>query len=236
MLPIFPQVFRQRHAGPTGFSPFLNSYTDSFPRGNASNCSPILNDLLANISQTHDSISNFSLFPVLTLEIRLIVWKLLLPRSRLITITLTEGESECNSTDSANTRNDQALREYLTKNALGNTISGGDNLASVTTKHRLSLLLQINREARQVALDFYRVHIRCSYNRCNNIGQPPQCIYLNPDLDILHIKAEGTSKNFADFIHDIRAYDPQGRGISNLAIGDQEQNQIVLPLGIYFLA
>ena len=102
----------------------------------------------------------------------------------------------------------------------------------MATCHRPSLLLQVNREAKQAALDFYRVHIPCNDNSRIITAQTPRCIYLNPKFDILHIKTEGTSRNFVDFVHDVKAYDPQGYGISNLAVGDQEQNHLILPSGI----
>ncbi|KAI0381202.1 hypothetical protein F5Y04DRAFT_256004 [Hypomontagnella monticulosa] len=86
----------------------------------------------------------------------------------------------------------------------------------------LSKLLRINREARQAALQFYRVHMPCTFTggyREDRISISSGTLLLNPEFDILHVRAisnNGTNILF-DLTYSVKALDPLGIGILNMA-------------------
>lgn len=164
---------------------------------------PLLNDILAETPSGRE----FKYFPELPLDIRLIVWRRILRAyDRIITITIVDDGSCLDSS-----------LKYSRKNALGNIVSGGDYVAMVATTHQPSVLLRTSQEARQAALKVFRVRMPCYYKTA--IATRLSCVYLSPDLDILHLKVHDAKINFADFLHDVKAHDPQGVGVSRLAIG-----------------
>jgi hypothetical protein len=115
---------------------------------------------------------------------------------------------------------------YTHRNRLGNLISGrgytllmeGDGFAA-----SFSPLLWVNREARQAALSFYRIHLPIPR------GNSPKLLYLNPEHDLVYVARDPQdyppTPDFLQlqdlilapfwlvhFLCDVKAYDPKGRG------------------------
>jgi hypothetical protein len=83
-----------------------------------------------------------------------------------------------------------------------------------------SKLLSVNRESREVALRFYRVHIPC-YLQTSEDGIERtirSTLYFNSEYDFIHLSGRGPEHLFVDFLHDLKAYDPQDVGLLNLAL------------------
>lgn len=182
--------------------------------------STILNDFHSDRPTAKEAAAEFPQFSRLPVEILLAIWKCTLQRHRLIGITVLD-ESE----------DDDEPPLYTARNSLGNTISGERYRLLVTTNHRLTPLFWVNRQARQAALEFYRVHISYDFNAYGE----RLCLYLNPEFDILHVRPEGAPGILVDFVHDVKAYDPLGLGILNMAIGTGKPRSLSLPMGMNLL-
>lgn len=150
----------------------------------------------------------FPLFPFLPKELRLQIWEEATPRERLIQLTVAiphdrdEGE-------------EPPYIRYLEKNHLGNPVSGSGYLLYAKDASIGHELFSVNREARQVALDFYRIHIPC---QVEEPGPWQRTLYLNPEHDVLQIRAEAPVKeSLVDFLWDLKAYDPKGVGLLKVA-------------------
>ncbi|KAF4625590.1 hypothetical protein G7Y89_g12575 [Cudoniella acicularis] len=186
----------------------------------------ILNDFHSDYYQTNAVLSEFPDFPRLPIEIRSSIWKLNLLRHRIIGITLT---------NKSHNGSPPPCTPYTSKNDLGNIISLKNYYVSVFTDHRLSPLFQVSHESRQAALEFFRVHI--PMDPCDiTSSEKGLSLYLNPESDFLHIKVDGAGEIMADFIHDVKAYDPLGLGVLNMVIGDRQPYNIKLPLNPPLLA
>ncbi|MCJ1404407.1 hypothetical protein MMC11_007632 [Xylographa trunciseda] len=178
--------------------------------------------LLNDFHRDHTEGSNerarcfFPPFPRLPAELRISIWIHVLQRHRLIRLVVTDEthQSPC----------EDILEQGVRRNVLGNVISGKNYKFQITTHHLLTPLLRVNRESRQVSMQFYRVHI--PYDSSNG---ERQC-YLNPEFDFIHIHPDGPSEVLADFIHDFKAYDPIGVGILNLGFGSGRPQELDLPL------
>lgn len=81
----------------------------------------------------------------------------------------------------------------------------------------LSKLLLVNRESREEALIFYRVHLPCRFTR-GATGHGT--VLFNPEWDFLHISAEWPAKDtLVDFLYHLKTiYDPRHIGLLNLAM------------------
>ena len=185
----------------------------------------ILNDFHSDQSQAGEALPQFPMFPRLPIEIALAIWKCVLQRHRLISITVIDNDSN----NSPPRSSPQSL--YTARNGLGNTISRKNYRLSITTNHRLSPLLRVSRESRQAALEFYRLHIPCDFN----VHGERRCLYLNPEFDFLHMKPEGVPEILVDFVHDVKAYDPLGFGVLNMVIGDGAPHDLELPTSVNLL-
>lgn len=184
----------------------------------------ILNDYHSDYSRDENkkALLKFPLFPRLPTEISLTIWKYVLQRHRLISITVIDKDRDG---PPPWTRNRSF---YVTKNGMGNIISGKNYRLSITTNHRLSPLLRVSHQSRQAALQFYRVHFP---DDPDTHGERPP-LYLNPELDFLHVKTKGFPEILADFVHDAKAYDPLGIGLLNLGIGVGNAQNLELPMGM----
>ncbi|TGJ81610.1 hypothetical protein E0Z10_g7152 [Xylaria hypoxylon] len=155
---------------------------------------------------------SFPLFPLLPAELRLDIWQFSLKRWRLIDIELAPKDDE---QDLGQDEEPQHKR----RNKLGNFISGAPYQVTANGPQLLSKLLRVNSEARQAALNFYRVHIPCRLvvgEKEENGGILP----LNPEFDILSIHPvfRDRDRGFVHFLYDMRAYDIQNIGLLNLAL------------------
>ena len=183
----------------------------------------LLNDFHTDVAETDAKGTplSFPHFPRLPIEIAHSIWKQALQQHRLISITVSDTKwHPVWQTDHL---------QLEAKNGLGKVTSGKNYKLRVTTHHALTPLLRTNRESRKAALEFYRVHI--PYDRVG-YGEE-RCLYLSPEWDFVHVFVE-TKRHpevFADFVHDLRAYDPRGVGVLNLGVGTPKPLELELPLG-----
>lgn len=152
----------------------------------------------------------FHLFPALPKELRLQIWEAVVPRERMIHISLNVHKGRRYELAAAEPR-------YLERNHLRKPISGERYRAMAEGEHLNSKFLRVNSEARSVALGFYRVHIPIY------LGGPDRTerttLLFNPEHDFLQIRAEAPVKEtLIDFLWDLRAYDPKDVGLLKLAI------------------
>jgi len=111
----------------------------------------ILNDLHSDDAQAKQALQEFPIFPSFPTEICLAIWKCVLQRYRLISITVID--KDCNGSLPRSPPRSLST----SRNGLGTMISGEYYRLSVTTNHHLSPLLRMSRESRQAALEFYPV-------------------------------------------------------------------------------
>ncbi|RYC59633.1 hypothetical protein CHU98_g6575 [Xylaria longipes] len=152
------------------------------------------------------SFPSFSLLPA---ELRLDIWQLSLRRSRLINIELSPNKHSQHELPDEQS-------PYRTQNNLGRVVSGNHYSITANGSQLLSKLLRVTSEARQATLQFYRVHLPCQFQLGDRQGYG--ILPFNPEFDILHIQLGRDVYDFADFLHDLRAYDPQDVGLLNLAL------------------
>lgn len=176
------------------------------PRGNDP---PIFNP---NSSKNPNFECTFTCFSHLPTELRLLIWHFSLCHYRLLKIAL-----------------DFTLAPhplpplYQSKNRLGNIISNYGYVTEVRGNKIYSKLLRVNKESRGAALNFYRVHFGCELkSRVLDADGYPLCIpmtfYVNPEYDIIHLKYVHKTNPPGDFLHDLKANDPKGIGLLNLAL------------------
>lgn len=165
----------------------------------------VLNSLLTVAPQER----NFHIFSSLPKEIRLQIWEDSIPRERLLRVFLGVMEA----------REDDPQPRYLEKNHLGKPISGPRYKAMAEGHQINSKFLRVNKEAREVALAFYRVHMPFSLKAPGAVRDEETTLYLNPEHDVLHLSAKAPVKEtLIDFFWDMKAYDPKGVGLVKMAI------------------
>lgn len=191
------------------FSRLCNPRGDEVDEDSAPVCDiPLLNSTLKPVVDDR----TFPLFSSLPKELRLQIWEEAAPRERLVHVTICYRRSEDGEYD--------APVRYLEKNHLGNPISGSGYVLFADDGHMGHPMLLVNREARQVVLDFYRIHMPaiCACNCPHRFGGQMK-LRINPEHDVLQIKAEEPVKRtLIDFLWDLKAYDPKGVGLLKLAI------------------
>ncbi|KKY33268.1 putative pectinesterase precursor [Diaporthe ampelina] len=166
---------------------------------------PLLNSTLQPVPEDR----TFTLFSSLPKELRLQIWEEATPRKRLVHVNITPRRNSDGE--------DEAPVRYLEKNHLGNPISGSGYYLDVEDGLLDHPLLSVNREARQVVLDFYRIHIPASWVG-NRPLYPGRELHINPEHDVLEIiAAEPVKRTLIDFLWDLKAYDPKGVGLLKLA-------------------
>jgi hypothetical protein len=157
----------------------------------------------------------FGQFLLLSPELRQYIWKIALKRYRLLEVEI-EPASEADNAP-----------PYSTKNALNNLISGQNYFATIQSHQLHSKLLRINRESREVALRFYRVHIPCYLQTSDGVERTLRTtLYFNPEFDFMHLKSWREESPFIDFLHDLKAYDPQNVGLLNLALDTNTMSRL----------
>ncbi len=179
-------------------------------------------------STAHQSIYNLSYlrppsndaFPQFTRlpkEIRFQIWRHALQRSRIVHVTV----------DPSNDENLPRHIPYTTQNKLGKLVSDNGCRALVAGYRIFSKLLRVNSEARHEALLFYHIHIPCQI-RDREGETKHSTIYLNPEYDFLYLdRPVRDTLQVIDFLHDLKAYDPQGIGLLNLAITGNGLNSLL---------
>lgn len=158
------------------------------------------------------SFPTWPLFPRLPAELRLHIWTLHLQRHRMIELNIDPADEDPDC--------------YTRRNHLGQIVSGRRYTFTVRGRKPsfaplLSLLMQVNREARRAVLGFYRIHLPFPGRQPNE-----QVLYLNPDYDVVYARPRepeaGSYAGFAtllvDFLHDVRAYDYKDQGYRSVLL------------------
>ncbi|KAI0855123.1 hypothetical protein F4860DRAFT_497356 [Xylaria cubensis] len=169
------------------------------------------------INPVHKESGSFTLFSLLPPELRIEIWQLSLHRSRLINVELAPHRRSQRNQEppSRGTQNEQD-RLFSVKN-YSITVNG---------THLLSKLLRVSTEARQAALQFYRIHLPCRFelDQKEGFGMLP----FNPEYDILHVHIAMRGYNLVEFLHDLRVHDPQGVGLLNLALEHDDVSSLMI--------
>lgn len=158
--------------------------------------------------------TEFSPFPKLPPEIRLLIWQHSMRRRRIIQLRL---ESR------------QRRRPQLSGNEDHFGPHGERFCAFVNGYQVLSKLLRVNSESRQAALSFYRVHIPCVLQREVNVTEDNftrDIFYFNPEYDTLHILPVYWSEHtIIDFSYHLKqTFDPHRVGLLRLALDINDLN------------
>ncbi|KAK5654222.1 hypothetical protein OQA88_7397 [Cercophora sp. LCS_1] len=166
----------------------------------------------------------FLLFRRLPLELRVMIWKDALKVRRNLYLLCSQDTSSADPADQP-----------------GNTASGQAYMAITSPdrrpkcRHPNSPLLQVNRESRREAFQFYRVRLPCRFlqppspmlARCirsttrRYMGQPASFLYANPEHDHIFVvlsKFCEADDERNDLIDDLEAADPTGVGMSKTTI------------------
>lgn len=90
----------------------------------------------------------------------------------------------------------------------------------VSGRQILSKLLRVNRESREETLQFYRVHIPCTFEDETKENQGSHTLYFNPEFDFLQITPSLLiEETLLDFIYRLKTqWDPHHIGLLNMAI------------------
>ncbi|KAK1655896.1 hypothetical protein BDP81DRAFT_444545 [Colletotrichum phormii] len=157
--------------------------------------------------------SSFMLFPQFPVEIRLLIWKHALHRHRMIHIVLEKGGKQ--------QRHDDDESNGLL-NSLGRRVTGYHYKAIIDTRRPLLPdIMRVNREARDAVLSFYSTQLPCRF-RPDKQSERTSVIHLNLDWDYLRVSYGKAHNIFFDFIHDLHAHDPKGRGLQHLVIEEPD--------------
>jgi len=175
----------------------------------------------------------FDQFSMLSAELRLLIWHCALEEFRLLEV-MVEGEwAPLPEVEGAVSPSRDGPPLYSTTNALNKLVSGRNYTVNVQGFPLYSKLLRVNRESRQAALEFYRLHIPCYFRRTDAYSKRAvrATLYFNPEYDIWHLDADGpaahfTEHVFVDFLYDFKAYDPRGIGLLNLALASDAMIQL----------
>ena len=181
--------------------------------------------LIINPSRCHNEDAIFSQFPMLPKELRLRIWTCSLERHRLIEVKVDYSPASGRA------------RPYSTTNELNKLISGQNYTATVRALQLHSKLLRVNSESRKEALRFYRVHIPCHLQlskesaKLDAASATEAVLYFNPEYDFVRLVTEtSVTHRIADFLHDLRAYDPKDMGLLNLALDSNGMSLGLSPL------
>ncbi|GJC97263.1 pectinesterase [Colletotrichum higginsianum] len=163
---------------------------------------------------------SFNWFPQLPAEIRHLVWKHALRRHRMIHVILGTRVERGHSNEA------KGAERYSLCNGRGRPISG--NHYDVVILARYALLpenvMLVNKEARDAVLSFYPVQVPCQRRLGLDVKSKTQykdsVLRLNFDWDYLRITAARAFPYFFEFLHDLRAHDPRGRGLQHLVVED----------------
>ncbi|KAF6835934.1 pectinesterase precursor [Colletotrichum plurivorum] len=152
--------------------------------------------------------ASFQFFQNLPAEIRIIIWSHALERNRLLRLVLERR------------RKSPSAPRYTLLNSLGRPVTGNHYRVVLKAKAPfLSELMQVNRESRDVAGAFYTAQIPCYVETGSR--REKTVLRLNFDWDYLDIMAGSWWKEaYMDFIYDLRASDPRGRGLRHLVVDE----------------
>lgn len=195
----------------------MHPYSEEWAHAGTSNDIILLNDYHSGHlrATTQGTLVSFSQFPLLPAELRLSIWKFTLQEHRLIPVAVIDGDDKESSEE-----------QQRVKNNLGNEISGENYTFQINSlDFTPTPLLQANRESRQAALEFYRVHV--PYDRFSSEKR----FYFSPEFDFIYAYARHRSELLVHFIHDFKAYDPRGVGILNLGFHISPSRDLAYNIG-----
>ncbi|CEJ93559.1 hypothetical protein VHEMI09139 [[Torrubiella] hemipterigena] len=153
----------------------------------------------------------FSRFPELPLEIRLMIWKLLVNHHRLIDLTV-----------GCSLDNHAANHVYAGPGTPQGPTAATPYFIDIQGWPINNPILYANRESRTLALDFYRVQLPF-YPKLAKEDSPDiqakRVFYFSPEHDILHISTYGDSHSalFFSFLNEVQQHDPKRLGLLNWA-------------------
>jgi hypothetical protein len=178
-------------------------------------CRPHLEPINFDQDVTHDTQVTFSLFPLLPKELRLKIWSHAIERNRLIRLRIDARDDILRLRFPTN-------REHPPNADVLSVIESDKprSRALVCGHQVLSKLLRVNRESRDEALRFYRVHIPCTFVDDKGNEQGSGTLYYNPEFDFLQIRPSFSIEDtLFDFIYRLKMkWDPQHIGLLNMAI------------------
>lgn len=168
---------------------------------------------------------SFTLFPQLPTEIRLKIWRESLKRSRILALHIE------NKLPLAGIHGQPLPFQDGTPGRR----EGGDyrlRVDSDETCEACSKLFRVNNESRQAALEFYRVHLPCTFgNEMDPSNAKEGLLYFNPEHDFLDIVEQSYvagCRTLPHFLYDLKSkYDPQHVGLLNLAVNGNEMGRML---------
>jgi hypothetical protein len=149
---------------------------------------------------------------MLTVELRLQIWEYAIQHNRLLKIDIEVPSAA------------SEVPTYSSTNALNKVKSGIEYTVTLKSFSCHNKLMQVNREARKVALRFYRVQFPCYIGATGGSREPiaQSTFYFNPEHDIIQVKAQlPLERTFIPLLHDLRALDPKDVGLLRLALDDE---------------
>lgn len=159
------------------------------------------------VASTYDKQLRFTFFSTLPTELRFKIWRYALHRQRLFHIYINNQKGK---TASEAGENPDCV------------INGERYFTIVKGSQLLSKLLSVNKESREEALKFQRVHLPCRFVKraVKEEARSHGTLHLNPELDFLHISAEWPAKDtLIPFLYRLKTiYDPRHAGLLNLVI------------------
>ncbi|KAL5884293.1 hypothetical protein ACKVWC_003259 [Pyricularia oryzae] len=180
---------------------------------------------LLNNRPCASSLTSFPRFGQLPVEVRLSIWRHIIPAQRIISIVIesTRPDKTGPGTTSLSTET------YSVRNELGNLVSGAPYRIRVDPDSRdlVSPLLGVNCETRELVLRHYHVHIPTN-------GPFSPRLAIRPEIDLVHFALACWDRGrdilgdesvgievdlLPDFLSDARAYDGKGAGILHIAFG-----------------
>jgi hypothetical protein len=147
---------------------------------------------------------SFPQFRSLPAELRIAVWNSFLCHHRFIHVRIYQDGAQRASGAT-----------YASENSLGNLISEFPCSLEVVGGIRASSspLLLVNHEARRASQEFYRVRLPLLQGGNGRL-------LMNPDYDVLYVQTHFAHiDSVVALLHDVRAHDPLGVGVSMLAMG-----------------
>ena len=165
----------------------------------------------------------FPQFQKLPPELRLAVWKLSAKRHRLLEIEVPHLPDSEDSEGSPASCVDSSSSDE--------TSSGSRYTIAVRGSQLYSKLFRVNRESRQAALEFYRVQLPCllqTYPKDRWQSPVQMILYFNPEYDFVRPFQDHTNTRLlVDFIHSLKAHDPQHVGLVNMALDYNDVNGLL---------
>lgn len=156
----------------------------------------------------------FHAFNRLPSEVRLYIWEMALPRERFLRIRLSPSSCSSQVSQSVVASTDRKDSKK----------ADGKYQVTVEGSKLVPKILHVCQEARYASLKFYRVQVPCHYESGDKSAKG--VFYMNPEFDILKVHAGRNKDNFIRFIKDLQVIDPSKKGLTNLALDNNDMNCI----------